>query len=226
MCTHIVRPLLDSVKGTRPVAVEPVELRMVPPGSRRYNRSMPERRAGERANGSDRRDIRRPSLRLNLALLAFAVAATFVARHQRERIDAAFTRVFDRSAAGPAELDLITAELAGMALAGDALRRELEARLAHIGNLRSDVYLSIDVEKQTLSLKSGNEVVRTARVRIDARAAAKGSFAVAGKKDGAIMLPNGRAIRSSLAPGAFAVPEADLKAIWDQVGPETRVYVF
>lgn len=193
---------------------------------RRYNSAMPERRSEERASGSDRRDIRRPSLRFNLLLLGFAVAASFYASYQRQRIDAEFTRVFDRSAAGPAELDLITSELAGMNLAGASLRQALENRLAHIGNLKSDFYLSIDTGKQTLALKSGNETVREAKVRIGAQAAAKGSFAIAGKKNGAILLPNGRAIRSAEAPGSIMVSEQDLKAIWDQVSPETRVYVF
>lgn len=192
----------------------------------RYNSVMPERRAEERTGGSDRRDIRRPPLRFNLLLLGFAVAATLFASYQRQRIDAEFTRVFNRAAAGPAELDLITAELAGMDLAGASLRQELEKRLAHIGNLKSDYYLSIDTGKQTLALKSGNETIREAKVRIGAQAAAKGSFAVAGKKNGAILLPNGRAIRSAEAPASFMVSEPDLKAIWDQVIPETRVYVF
>ncbi len=187
---------------------------------------MPERRAGERANGSDRRDIRRPSLRFNLVLLGVAVAASLFARYQRQSIDAEFTRVFNRSAAGPAELDLITAELAGMDLAEETLHKELESRLASIGNLKSDFYLSIDTGKKTLSLKSGNETVREASVQIGAQAAAKGSFAVAGKTPGAILLRNGRAIGSAQAPGSFRVSEGDLKAIWDQVAPETRVYVF
>lgn len=187
---------------------------------------MPERRAEERASGPDRRDIRRPSLRFNALLLGFAVAATFFARYQRQRIDAEFTRVFSRSAAGPVELDLITAELAGMNIAGETLRKELESRLAHIGNLKSDFYLSIDTGKKTLALKSGNETLRETSVRIGAQAEAKGSFPVVGKKNGAILLPNGRAIRSAEAPGSFMLSESDLKAIWDQVTPETRVYVF
>lgn len=188
---------------------------------------MPERRAESRTDSPDRRDIRRPSLRLNLILLAAAVAASLFAGRQRDRIDAEFTRVFRESAAGPIELDQITAELAEMDLAEGHLAKELESRLAYAGSLRSDVYLSIDTARKTLALKSGNVVVREAPVRIGAQAAAKGSFAVAGKRSDAILLPGDRFIQSgSGGPRSFMLSRADLEAIWERVTPETRVYVF
>lgn len=200
---------------------------MAPPAARGYNRTMPERRAEARAASHDRRDIRRPSLRLNLILLAVAVAASFFARRERGRIDAEFTRVFRESAAGPIELDQITAELAEMDLAEGHLAKELERRLAYAGSLRSDVYLSIDTSRKTLALKSGDVVVREAPVRIGAQAAAKGSFAVAGMRTDAILLPGGRSIQSGPGgPRAFMLPPAELEAILERVTPETRVYVF
>lgn len=166
-------------------------------------------------------------MRFNLILLAAAVAATLFAGRERERLDAEFSRVFRESAAGPVELDLITAELAEMELAEGSLARELEERLAYAGSLRSDLYLSIDTAKSTLSLRSGNDVVRVAAVRIGAEAAAKGSFAVAGKRKDVILLPGDRVIGPHPGgPRSIVVPEADLKAIRERVTPETRVYVF
>lgn len=192
-----------------------------------YNRPMPERRAGLRADTHDRRDLRRPSLRFNLILLLAAVAGSLFARSERERLDAEFSRVFRESASGPIELDLITAELAEMEVAQGNLAKELEERLAYAGSLRSDLYLSIDTAKKTLSLKSGNDVVRETAVGIGAQAAAKGSFPVAGTTGDAILLPGDRAIRSRPgSPRSFTVPEAALKEIRARVTPETRVYVF
>ncbi|MDP3542140.1 MAG: hypothetical protein Q8T11_06670 [Elusimicrobiota bacterium] len=166
-------------------------------------------------------------MRLNLILLAAAVAASLFARRERDRIDIEFTRVFRESAAGPIELDQITAELAEMDLAEGNLAKELESRLAYAGSLKSDFYLSIDTARKTLALKSGNDVVRETAVRIGAQAAAKGSFAVAGMEKDAILLPGDRVIQSGPGgPRSFMVSQADLKAIRIHVTPETRVYVF
>ena len=50
-----------------------------------------------------------------------------------------------------------------------------------------------------------------------------------------VLLPNDYVIHSppskgsplkGAKPGSFMVPEADLKAIWDRITPETRVYIF
>jgi len=199
---------------------------------------MSERRAEQRAGSSDRRDILRPPLWLNLLLLAVAAAATLFARQQRQRIDAEFTRAFTKSFAGPSELNHITAELAEMDLAGGHLDKALESRMAYLSGLKTqDFYLSVDTAKNTLSLKSGNEIVREARVELGAPL--KGAFAVTGKtygrmKDGSgkyvIHLQNDRVISSpsakSLKPGSLQVPEADLQEIWEKITPKTRVYVF
>jgi len=201
---------------------------------------MSERRTEKRAESSDRRDIRRPSLRLNLILLLAAVVAILFAGYHRQRIDADFTRVLNKSAAGPSELDQITIELAEMNLAKGTLEKELENRLAYIESLKSqDFYLSIDTANKTLSLKSGNETVREAKIEIGAPASGKGAFTVAGKKKGpglySILLPKGRAIHSAPAlagslkgpkSGSFMASEADLQAIWGQITPRTRVYIF
>jgi hypothetical protein len=198
---------------------------------------MSERRSELRANSSDRRDILRPPLWLNLLLLAIAAAATLFARHQRQRIDADFTRAFTKSYAGPSELNHITAELAEMDLAGGNLDKELESRMAYLGALKTlDFYLSLDTAKNTLVLKSGNEIVREAKV---SGAPPKGAFAVTGKtygagKDGSgkyvIYLQNDRVISAPgakrLRPGSILVPEADLQAIWEKITSKTRVYVF
>lgn len=190
---------------------------------------MPERRTEERAGSRDRRDLPRPSLRLNLGLLVVAIAASFFVSRQRQGIDADFTRAFDKSYAGPSELNQITAELAEMDLGDETLGRELESRLAGLVHLESlkagDYYLSIDSAKQTLSLKSGNETVREAKVRLGAPAAAqKGAFTVSAKRRSG---PGAYRIRLKGArPASFTIDEADFAAIWDRVSPDTRVYIF
>lgn len=204
---------------------------------------MSERRT-ETRESSDRRDIPRPALWLNLLLLSIGVITLLFAGWQRRSIDDAFTRVFEKYSAGPSELDQITAELAGMDLAEETLKKELDNRLSYIGSLKSpDFYLSIDTAKSRLYLKSGNDTVRDAGVRIGAPTAVKGGFTVAWKRVGrppkqdkyVIRLPNGHDIHSSPAgdgpmkkpkPGSFMVSEADLQAIWEYITPATRVYVF
>src|SRR5688572_24185877 len=138
---------------------------------------MTERRAEQRAGSSDRRDILRPPLWLNLLLLLGAVLMSLFAGHQRRGIEAEFTRTFNKSSSGPSELNQITAALADMDLADGTLEKELESRVAYIGGLKGmDLYLSIDTAKNTLSLKSGNEVVRESKVQF--AGPALGAFAV------------------------------------------------
>ena len=203
---------------------------------------MSERRSEKRSDSPERRDILRPPLWLNVLLLLIAAAAFLFAGRQRRLIDAEFTRVFSRSSAAPSELNQITAELAEMDLAGGALDKELESRVAYVGSLKAlDYYLSIDTAKKTIALKSGNEIVRQASVQLGAPLAAKGSFAIVGKRYDAapatgkpgrfvISLPNDRAISSPSIQGpkagSFMAPEEDLRTIWDKITPETRVYVF
>lgn len=163
------------------------------------------------------------------------------AARQRRAIAADFEATFARTAKSPSELNQITAELAEMDLAQGTLDKELESRLAYLESLKSrGLYLSLDTARKTLTLKSGNEAVRTASVLIAVPAAAlKGAFNVVGKKAGAgrhvVFLPNDRVIFSAgagggapegLKAGSFKVSEADLQAIWDRITLETRVYVF
>ncbi len=129
-----------------------------------------------------------------------------------------------------------------MDLAGGNLDKELESRMAYLGSLQTqDFYLSVDTAKNTLTLKSGNEIVREAKL---SGAPAKGAFAVTGKtygavKDGSgryvIHLQNDRVISSppvqpspvkALKPGSILISEADLREIWEKITPKTRVYVF
>lgn len=108
-------------------------------------------------------------------LLLFAAVTLLFARHQRRRIDVDFARVFDRSWANPSELNQIAAELAETDLANETLGNELQSRLSCIESLKFlDYYLSIDTARKTISLKSGNETVREASVRIGAPLADKG----------------------------------------------------
>lgn len=238
------------------------------------------RRKDNRGDRPDRRDILRPSLRLNLALLVLAAAASVFAARQRRDIDADYARVFNKASSGPPELGQVKAELAEMDLTEAALEKELESRLSYLHSVKSrDFYLSIDTARKKLALNFGNDVVREADVQIGAPATVagpdgktwtfvplKGAFSVTGKEAGlpwrvppwvyalnklpapgvppavadglgkyVVLLPNDYVIHSPPSadsplkgpkPGSFMVPEADLKAIWDRITPETRVYIF
>jgi hypothetical protein len=238
------------------------------------------RRQRERGAQSDRRGFPRPPLRLNLLILAAAVAATIFAARQRREIAAVDARIFDNASSGPSEVNQVKAELAEMELTDETLQKELDGRRAYLVSLESrDFYLSIDTGRKKLSLNFGNDVVRETDVRIGdpltipgpdgaswTFVPLKGAFNVAGKefdvpwrvppwvysmnketapRDPLIVenglgkyvvhLPNEYVIHSPPSaasplkgpkPGSFMVPEADLKAIWDRITPETRVYIF
>ena len=159
---------------------------------------MPERRKEIRAGSTDRRDLPRPSVRLNLLILVLAVAASLFAGDQRREIDAEFSRVYDKTFAGPSELNSVKAELAEQDLTKESLEKELDSRLAYIESLRSrDFYLSIDTERKKLYLNLGKDTVRDADVQIGdpvtieglngktwTFVALKGAFTVVGKEVG------------------------------------------
>ena len=238
------------------------------------------RRKVERAESSDRRDLPRPPLWLNLLLLLMAVSASLFATHQRREIDADYARVFNKTSTDSPELKQVKAELAEMNLTKETLRKELDSRLGYLESLKSqDFYLSIDTARKKIYLNFGKDAVRDADVQIGAPVTVsfphgktrtfvplKGAFNVAGKEVGlpwrippwvylmnkqpvpgdpptienglgkyVVLLPNNYVIHSPPAadsplkgakPGSFMVPEADLRAIWDRITPETRVYIF
>jgi hypothetical protein len=212
------------------------------------------RRKKERGGPADRRDLPRPPLLLNLLLLAAAAAALVLAARQRRRLDAEYERVFKTTSAGSLELNQVKAELAEMDLSKETLKRELDGRLAYIENRKSrEFFLSIDTARNKLYLNFGNDTIRDADARVGAPvqftgpngktlslAPLKGAFTVSGKEMDVprapgkyvILLPNDYVIHSPPAAGArpkagsFMVPEADLKAIWDRITTETRVYIF
>jgi len=162
---------------------------------------MPERRKDKRADSSDRRDIPRPPLWLNLLLLIIAVATSLFARHQRRELDADFAKVFNKTSAGPSELNQLKAELAEMDLTKEALNKELDSRLAYIESLKSrDFYLSIDTSKNKLYLNFGNDTVRDADVQIGAPATVQG--------------PNGKTWTFVQVKGAFNVVGKEVGLPW------------
>ena len=212
------------------------------------------RRGKERGGPADRRDLPRPSLGLNLLLLAAAVSALIFAARERLDIDADYSRLFNKTSAGSPELNQVKAELVEMDLTKDSLNAELDSRMAYLENRKSrDFFLSIDTAKNKMSLNFGNDTVRDADIRIGAPIAIegpngktlalslKGAFSVTGKQEGTdnklgkyvIFLPNDCVIhspqplgRKGPKPGSFMVSEADLAVIWDRITPETRVYIF
>ena len=159
------------------------------------------RRQEKRDKPSDRRDIPRPSLRLNLLLLAVAVAASLFAARQRREIDADYARAFSGKSAGSSELDQVKAELAEMDLTQETLNQELDSRLAYIESLKSrEFYLSIDTARKKLSLNFGNDTVRDADVRIG------GGITVEG--------PNGKTWTFVPLKGAFNVAGKEVGLPW------------
>ena len=156
------------------------------------------RRKENRGVQRDRRDLPRPTLAFNLALLALAVAASLFAARQRREIDSGYARMFGKAAAGPSEFEQVKAELAEMDLTHETLEKELDSRLAYLESLKAqEFYLSIDTARKKLSLNLGNDVLREADVRIGAPVTVagpdgktwtfvplKGAFNVAGKEEG------------------------------------------
>jgi hypothetical protein len=209
-------------------------------------------RRGKERGKSDRRDLPRPSLGLNFFLIAASAAALIFAAGERRRIDAEYSRVLAKASAGSPELNEVKAELAEMDLTKETLNTELDSRLAYLEKRKSrDFFLSIDTSNKRLSLNFGNDTVRDANVQVGSPirfegpngktlslAPLKGAFNVAGKVENGlgryvILLPNDYIIHSPPTagrrepkPGSFMVSEADLKAIWDRITPETRVYIF
>lgn len=162
---------------------------------------MPERRKEKRADSADRRDIPRPPLWLNLLLLIIALATSLFARHQRRELDADFARVFNKTSAGPSELNQLKAELAEMDLTKEALDKELNSRLAYIESLKSrDFYLSIDTSQKKLYLNFGNDTVRDAAVQIGDPATVEG--------------PNGKSWTFVPVKGAFNVVGKEVGLPW------------
>jgi len=169
---------------------------------------MPERRKDKRADSSDRRDLPRPPLWLNLLLLIIALATSLYARHQRRSLDADFARVFSKSSTGPSELNQLKAELAEMDLTKEALDKELDSRLAYIESLKSrDFYLSIDTTRKKLILNYGNDTVRDAELQIGDPATVEG--------------PKGKSWTFVPVKGAFTIVGKEVGMPWN---PPSWVY--
>jgi len=162
---------------------------------------MPERRKETRADSSDRRDLPRPPLWLNLLLLSIAIATSLFARYQRRELDADFARVFNKTSAGPSELNQLKAELAEMDLTREGLEKELDSRLAYIESLKSrDFYLSLDTASKKLYLNFGNDTVRDAEVQIGEPAT--------------VEAPNGKSWTFVPVKGAFNVVSKEVDLPW------------
>ena len=111
--------------------------------------------------------------------------------------------------------------------------------------------LAQTTDERAITVALGDDAVRDASVEVGAPitfvgpngkrlslAPLKGAFSIAGKIENGIgryviLLPNDYVIHSppiagrrGPKPGSFMVSEADLKAIWDRITPETRIYIF
>jgi hypothetical protein len=136
---------------------------------------------------------------LNLALLAVALLVAAGAWLHRQRLDRRYEELLRSDQTAPAEMMRIRTELANMNVTRDALRAELESRMAFIENQRSDrFYLAIDTAAQKLILHYGNDVVRVAPLQtgppLSLQSPAgrswtipvlKGGFTLRGKEEGA-----------------------------------------
>lgn len=159
---------------------------------------MPERRASSRPDSSDRRDIPRPPLWLNLALLLLGITALLVSITHRRSIDRRLSSEMQASSVPGEELNQIREQLSSMDLTEAQLANELEDRMKYLDSMKSnEFYLAIDTSRKKLRLQYGNEVIREADIQIgEPRTieappkrwvfpALKGGFAVSGKAYGA-----------------------------------------
>jgi len=162
---------------------------------------MPERRRDSRPDAPDRRAIPRPSLRLNLLLLALGVAGVFIARCHRNQVEAEFADVITEQQRTPEDVRKMKFELAEMDLTRGALQKELDARLKFVASLKSeDFYLSIDTEQKKLRFYYGDTVLREADVTIGEKAT--------------IATPSGKNYTFIPVKGAFPIQGKSAEHLW------------
>gem|GEM_PF-462986 len=168
----------------------------LPCGPGAPHETMPERRGEKRESGPDRRGFPRPSLWLNLVLLALGITFLLGARAHRQRIDSQYSRLLARNESTPAVMNAMKAELAEMDLTREALKRELDSRVKYAESLKTeDFHLAIDTSRKKLLLHYGDQVAREAGVVIGPPTTVtgegskswtfvplKGAFAVVGKE--------------------------------------------
>jgi len=126
-----------------------------------------DRRSEGRPQSPERRRVRRPSLRLNLFVLALGLVALAGAGLHRRRLDTTFERIARTQVSSHYQLAKIRSELASMELTRESLDRELRDRLVMVRSFEAaEFYLAIDTTNRRLRLHFGPEIVREADVAI------------------------------------------------------------
>lgn len=126
-----------------------------------------DRRTEQRDDDSDRRQLPRPPLWLNLLLLLLAIGVGAVAYVHRNSLEEQFSDVIRQRQVSPLEVNKIQSELAAMDLTEEQLRAELESRLEYQNQLETDdFYIAIDTEQKKLMFHYGDKILREAPVQI------------------------------------------------------------
>lgn len=160
-----------------------------------------DRREESRDDSSDRRQLPRPPLWLNLFLLLLAVGIGALAIGHRRYLDTKYENVIRQRQTSPLEVNELQSELAAMDLTEEELRAELESRLEYEEQLKSDdFYIAIDTEQKKLLFHYGDRVLREAPVEIGRQ----------------LEIENGRGDSWTFVPlkGAFRVVDKDYQAQW------------
>lgn len=129
-----------------------------------------DRRSESRPESDDRRQLPRPPLWLNLALLFLALALGATAIGHKRFLDRKYAAVIDQQQVSPLEVNEVRNELAEMNLTEAQLRRELASRLEYVSQLDSEAFfIAIDTEEGKMLFQYGDRVLREAPVAIGER---------------------------------------------------------
>jgi hypothetical protein len=108
-----------------------------------------------------RRKLFRPSLSVNLSLLAFAVLAGIGAFAHRRSVDARLAALLRRDSAAPFQIKKIRLELAGLEMDEKTLWKELDTRVKYARAQKAqEFYLVLDRARRRFAFKYADRVVR------------------------------------------------------------------
>jgi hypothetical protein len=129
-----------------------------------------DRRNESRPESDDRRQLPRPPLWLNLALLFLALALGATAIGHKRFVDRKYAAVIEQQQVSPLEVNEVRDELAEMKLTETQLRHELVGRLEYVAQLdEEEFFIAIDTEEERMLFQYGDRVLREAPVRVGAR---------------------------------------------------------
>lgn len=128
---------------------------------------MPERRKEPRPEAPDRRTSPRPSLKLNLIVLAVAIALGAIALLHRAQLDRSFEKFVADAPTVSEEVTQVRRALLNANLTERQLREELKGRLEYADSLESEnFFLSLHPREKVMRFNYGDVVVREAPLTV------------------------------------------------------------